>query len=256
MDTMTDEPHNDPKHLLLDLRSYDSETDSHSHNYHQLVLPIQGTLNLEIGSQGDVLEKQQAAIIAAGKSHGFSGSAENCFVVADIPPTLAPELERLPAFITLSPALASYVLFLNLQLQSSNAHTCNQATQRQMLLLLIQLLFEQVGAPINLDRRLTAARHYLEKNYAQKITLERVANQSGISTRQLRDLFRRDLGMTPQQYLIEIRMQKAWRLLEAGQLSVQQAADAVGYNNLAAFSDRFRKHFDIPPSYFRRSPKL
>ncbi|MBQ0756071.1 MAG: helix-turn-helix transcriptional regulator, partial [Amphritea sp.] len=47
----------------------------------------------------------------------------------------------------------------------------------------------------------------------------------------------------------------AWQLLEIGQLSIQQVAETVGYASLAAFSDRFRKHFDRPPSFFRRSGK-
>jgi AraC-like DNA-binding protein len=46
-------------------------------------------------------------------------------------------------------------------------------------------------------------------------------------------------------------MQRAWQLLKVGELNVQQVADRVGYSNLAAFSDRFRKHFGQSPRYFR-----
>nr|WP_320136512.1 AraC family transcriptional regulator [uncultured Amphritea sp.] len=238
------------KHLTLDLRSYSAETNRHQHDYHQLVLPVAGLLEMTVGHRAGKVSCQSAAIIAAGEDHGFAASDENCFVVADIPAALAPELERLPAFIHLTPALIQYVGFLQLQLQQSSA-----TSQRQMLLLLIQLLHEQQNEPLNLDRRISTARHYLDEHYCEAVSLAQLASIANLSPRQLSQLFRQQLGMTPTQYLIEKRMQRAWQLLEQQNLSIQQVADATGYSSLAAFSDRFRKHFDIPPSYFRRFGK-
>ncbi|WP_428035027.1 helix-turn-helix domain-containing protein [Amphritea sp.] len=237
--------------LTLDLRSYSAETDNHQHDYHQLVLPVSGQLEISVGQQAGRVDTNQAAIISAGQEHGFSGSEDNCFVVADIPSQLAPEFEQLPAFIHLSPALNQYVRFLHQQLQQHNS----VSTQRQMLLLLIQLLQEQCGKTLRLDRRIATARDYLDHHFNSEISVGQLAQVASLSPRQLSELFRQQLGMTPLQYLIEKRMQHAWQLLEQQSLSVQQVADAVGYNSLAAFSDRFRKHFAIPPSYFRRSGK-
>lgn len=243
---------------LLTLRSYAPETDRHHHDYHQLVLPIQGVLSLEIDAKGKQLATQEAAVITAGENHGFSAPQNNRFVVADVPTHTAPELPQLPRFIKLTPPLISYTGFLNVQLQSTDASACSQtsqSSQHQMLQLLIQLPLEQAGKPVQLDRRLAAACDYLERFYAQKITLTAVAQHAAISPRQLRELFRHSLGTTPQQHLIDIRMQKARQLLEMGEHSVQQTADAVGYTNLAAFSDRFHRQFGLAPSHFRRSHK-
>jgi AraC-like DNA-binding protein len=237
--------------LILDLRSYSVDSDNHQHDYHQLVLPVSGQLDISVGKQAGQVNIDQAAIINAGKEHGFAASQENCFVVADIPNVLAPEFEQLPAFIHLSPALNQYVRFLHQQLLQHNSGT----TQRQMLLLLIQLLQEQYGIKPGLDRRISVARNYLDNHFDTDISNSQLAFIANLSTRHLTELFRKQLGMTPHQYLIEKRMQQAWQLLEQGSLSVQQVADAVGYSNLAAFSDRFRKHFAIPPSYFRRFGK-
>ncbi|GGK63885.1 helix-turn-helix domain-containing protein [Amphritea balenae] len=241
----------DQNTLTLDLRSYSAETDSHQHDFHQLVLPVAGQLDMTVGQRSGQVSCQHAAIVAAGESHGFAGSVDNCFVVADIPDLLAPELERLPAFINLNPALMQYVCFLQQQLQQSNS----TSSQRQMLLLLIQLLHEQHGEKTSIDRRISTARDYLDNHFNQAISLTQIAGIASLSPRQLSELFRKQLGMTPQQYLIEKRMQQAWQLLEQNQLSIQQVADKVGYTSLPAFSDRFRKHFNIPPSHFRRSGK-
>ncbi|MCW8886921.1 MAG: AraC family transcriptional regulator [Motiliproteus sp.] len=238
--------------LTLELRSYSSETHTHHHDYHQLVLPVAGELSMNIGSQEGGVSSQQVAVVAAGQTHGFAASDKNAFVVADVPAALAPELERLPAFIQLDSALAHYISFLHQQLQDG---AVRPSSERQMLLLLIQLLQERFGEVVRLDRRIEAARSYLGHNFQYPISLAQLSVVANLSPRQLSELFRRQLGMTPNQYLTEKRMQQAWRLLEAGELSVQQVADRVGYSNLASFSDRFRKYFDHPPSYFRKNGK-
>ncbi len=239
--------------LTLNLRSYSHEAKSHQHDYHQLVLPIAGHLAMNIGHQEGQASPQQAAIIPAGQNHEFAASDLNSFVVADVPAALAPELEKLPAFIPLDPALAHYVAFLhqNLLLKQSQ----NSSSQRQMLLLLIQLLQERFGTAIQTDRRIEAARSYLDHHFTESISAAQLATVANLSQRQLNDLFRRQLSMTPQQYLIEKRMQQAWQLLETTALSIQQVAHRVGYNNLSAFSDRFKKHFGHSPRHFRQIEK-
>lgn len=235
--------------LTLDLRSYSDETRVHQHDYHQLVLPVEGSLAMNIeGREGEV-SQTEIALVSAGKDHQFSGSSQNCFVVADVPAALAPELEQLPAFINLDQALARYVTFLHQQLlqQQTNANS-----QRQMLLLLVELLKERFGHAVQLDKRIEAVRDYLDQNYAQPTSQAQLAVIASLSVRQLNEIFRRDLGMTPQQYLVEKRMQQAWQLLTQGRLQIQQIAEQVGYTSLAAFSDRFRRHFGHSPRHFRR----
>lgn len=235
--------------LTLDLRSYSGETRVHQHDYHQLVLPVEGTLSMQIEEREGDVSRAGIALIAAGKDHQFAGSKQNCFVVADVPAALAPELEQLPAFIELDNALAQYVSFLHRQLLQQQG---NPSSERQMLLLLIELLKERFGYAVQLDKRIEAVRNYLDQNYSQQTSQARLAAIASLSVRQLNEIFRRDLGMTPQQYLVEKRMQRAWQLLTQGRLQVQQIAEQVGYASLAAFSDRFRRHFGHSPRHFRR----
>ncbi|MCV6621748.1 MAG: AraC family transcriptional regulator [Cellvibrionaceae bacterium] len=235
--------------LTLELRSYNSESRSHQHDYHQLVLPVVGELELNVGQQEGKVSEQSIALVAAGKEHGFSATENNTFVVADVPSILAPQLEKLPAFIPLDSTLAHYVSFLHSHLSMNERRT---SSERQMLLLLIQLFQERYGNSLRLDRRLEAAREYLDQHYQQSLSLSQLATVANLSSRQLNELFCREIGMTPQQYLIEKRMQLAWQLLESTNLSVQQIAERVAYSNLSSFSSRFRKHFGKPPSYFRK----
>ncbi|MBK1850660.1 helix-turn-helix domain-containing protein [Marinobacter sp. 1-4A] len=238
--------------INLHLRTYDGEGRSHSHDHHQLVLPLVGTLCLSVDAVEGKVVNQRAAIIPSGRDHGFLATEENQFLVADIPEGLAPSLDRLPCFVELDSALLHYVKFLYSQIREGNG---SAYTQHQMLLLLIQLLQERHGSELSLDRRVIVAKQYLDDRYRQSISASQLSGIAHLSTRQLNELFRKQIGMTPHQYLTELRMKEAWRLLEQSDLSVQRVADAVGYTSLSSFSDRFRGHFGHAPSYFRRKSK-
>lgn len=236
----------------LELRSYSQKAQTHHHDYHQLVLPVEGALAIEIAGQEGEVYTQQAAVIAAGQDHGFNASGGNCFVIVDVSELLAPELKHLPTFIPVDNALNHYISFLHQQLQGGTVSTgCN----RQMFLLLIQLLQERFSDTLHSDHRIEAAREYIDRHFHQALSLEQLAVIAHLSPRQLSELFRRHLDITPRQYLIEKRMQQAWYLLERGNLSIQQIADQVGYNSLASFSDRFRQHFGHSPRHFRQPGK-
>lgn len=234
--------------LMLDLRSYHPDSCSHQHDYHQLVLPLAGCLEMEIDRDDGEVSAQQAAIIPAGTQHCFASQGDNCFIVADVPVALAPELARLPPFINLDEGLSHYLLFLRHELQHElRQGKANRHHQRQMLLLLVQLLTERFGETLRIDRRLETARHYLDGRLDQSVTLAEVALVAHLSPRQLTALFRRYFDMSPQHYLLEQRMQLAWRLLTETGMSVQQIAERCGYSNLSAFSSRFSSHFGCSP---------
>lgn len=233
----------------LHIRTYDDEVTRHAHDHHQLVLPLAGTLALTVDARAGEVTQQRAAIIPSGSIHGFAATAGNRFLVVDVPERLAPSLDKLPHFVELDLALRHYVHFLHAQtVDGAGAY----ATQHHMLLLLIQLLQERHGSRRQLDRRVYAAQQFLQNHFHRSVSMAEVASAAHLSIRQLNDLFRQQVGATPHQYLTELRMNEAWRLLEQSDLSIQRVAEAVGYASLSAFSDRFRRHFGKPPSHFRR----
>ncbi len=238
----------------LSLKSYQSIVNSHQHDFHQLVLPVNGSLALEIGHSSGEVTSHQAAIICASETHTFESTGDNQFIVADIPPQLAPALVALPVFIPLDENVYRYIQFLQVQLSLPNSLQ-NKLLQRQMLLLLIQLLDDKFTTASGFDKRLEAARHYLEKNYSDKLALSKAAQQAALSARHLRTLFVQYYAMSPSQYLLELRMQAAWKMLTNSQYSIQIIAERCGYTHLSAFSDRFLRHFSQSPRDVRRLGK-
>lgn len=94
--------------------------------------------------------------------------------------------------------------------------------------------------------KLDQARQYLETHMGRNLTVNDVAVAVGISESKLRDGFRQRYNQSPHRLLLELRMQKAWTMLETG-CQVAEAAYAVGYEHPSNFSAAFTRFFGRAP---------
>ncbi|MEO6053675.1 MAG: helix-turn-helix transcriptional regulator, partial [Chthoniobacterales bacterium] len=74
-----------------------------------------------------------------------------------------------------------------------------------------------------------------------------------VSSNHLSTIFREYTGRSPIDYLIQLRMEEASRLLQSPQYAVGEISSMVGYEDAAYFSRHFRKHTGMPPVDFRRN---
>jgi len=98
--------------------------------------------------------------------------------------------------------------------------------------------------------RVERARLILRENLEEPPTLEQLGKQVGCSPFYLSRLFSQEAGMTIQQYIRQIRMERAAELLRTGQCNVTEAAVAVGYNSLSHFSSAFHETFGCCPGLY------
>lgn len=83
------------------------------------------------------------------------------------------------------------------------------------------------------------------------ITIDNLAKKFSISTNSLIREFKKSTGMTPAQYVIDMRMKKAEELLLFSNYSINQIAEFLGYQNYSYFSRLFKKHRGVSPNDFR-----
>lgn len=233
---------------MLELRSYGAEQTRHDHSYPQLVLPLQGSLELEIGSRSGRVAAGVAAVIHSGENHSFLARTSNRFIVADLPASANRQLESLSPFIQLGCSVRRYLGVLGAALQNK---TLDSELQRDACDLLLQLL-GNAAPEQTLDRRLQLALDYIAGHFQHPLTLTELSRIAHLSPRQLHSLFQRQLGLTPSEHLLRTRMDHALSLLRDSSLSIQQIAEQCGYSNLSAFSDRFRRVHGRAPSAWRR----
>jgi AraC-like DNA-binding protein len=119
------------------------------------------------------------------------------------------------------------------------------------------LFFQPGGGQLFCTRTQRLARERVEQ--AQAVLRERAQNPPGLeelsrmvhcSPYYLSRLFSQEAGVTMQQYLRQIRMEKAAKLLRSGQCNVTEAAMEVGYSSLSHFSSTFHEMFGCCPALY------
>lgn len=94
---------------------------------------------------------------------------------------------------------------------------------------------------------------YFEDHYAEKISLDRIAENMYLSPFYISKIFKSETGEAPIRHLINIRLERAREILESGDYSsIQEVAARVGYDDAYHFSKLFKKKYNIPPSKVKR----
>lgn len=94
---------------------------------------------------------------------------------------------------------------------------------------------------------------YINKYYYKDITLEELAENSGVSLQHLCRCFKAKMNMRPIEYLARKRIAESKNLLLNSDLSIQEIAVAVGYSGATYFGMVFKKCEKISPSEFRKA---
>lgn len=101
-------------------------------------------------------------------------------------------------------------------------------------------------------RRIKCARRFIDRNYHRPIDLAAIAAEACLSRHHFIRVFRQHYGRTPHQYLREVRMAHARRLMREG-WSVIDTCMAVGYESPNSFSLLFRRLNGRTPSSYRNA---
>lgn len=98
--------------------------------------------------------------------------------------------------------------------------------------------------------RVERAQLILRSNLQNPPDLEELAKRVGCSHYYLSRTFSQQVGQTLQQYLRQIRLERAAELLRTGRCNVTEAAFTVGYNSLSHFSTAFHEMFGCCPGLY------
>lgn len=106
------------------------------------------------------------------------------------------------------------------------------------------------GMPEMIDRQIDQAIRWITLQFHQQLSIDHIASSLGYHRVHLSKAFKQRTGMSPKQYLLKVRMDKAKELL-ASPLTIEQVASSVGFNDALYFSKQFRKATGMPPSEYR-----
>jgi len=102
------------------------------------------------------------------------------------------------------------------------------------------------------QRKLKQAIEYIHNNLMQDVTVSAIANELEISQHYFSRLFKQSVGISPYQYVMQQRIERAKYLLRTTSLSVAAIALQAGFSNQNQLTIQFRKFTGTTPSDYRK----
>jgi len=99
--------------------------------------------------------------------------------------------------------------------------------------------------------QIASALNYVAQNYHADINVEQLAKSCNLSTSYFRKVFRENLGVSPQQYIIRVRLAMAEHLLSTTKKKIITVSEEVGFNSLSSFNRLFKRAYGVSPRDFR-----
>ena len=99
------------------------------------------------------------------------------------------------------------------------------------------------------------AKDYLHTHYREHITLDSLASALGVSVSQIKRVFQDQVGRSMVNYLTDLRMGQAKRMIREGNLNFTQVAEQVGYDSIYYFSALFKKRTGMTLTEYAKSLK-
>ncbi len=95
------------------------------------------------------------------------------------------------------------------------------------------------------------AKIYIDNNYDKDISLDDVSRNVDVSPYYFTRLFKEETGLTFLEYLTNIRIEKAKKMLSDSELSMKEICAAVGYSDPNYFSRIFKKNVGVTPTEYK-----
>lgn len=116
--------------------------------------------------------------------------------------------------------------------------------------------YEQNFVPKPQNSKIQNSVDYILANYKNgDLSIRDAADKSFMSEVYFRKLFKEEFGISPQKYIINLRIQNAAGLISTGYYSLKEVAYMSGYNDYKYFSTEFKKALGVSPSEYRYNYK-
>jgi len=239
----------------------------HDHPFHQLLFALEGEGEIRLNGEVRKLAANDAALIVPSSAHSVRSDSKLTLLVlvfdeqaldgdvvgrllqahfresAVVRPNLfaGSELRQLLRKMLFEQSAESPLRELALQIHLSH-----------LLLLLARTLAAPAAGSSGASRlRAEKIRAYIDTHYYEQLTAGDIASKLGMSTRHVNNIFKERYERTPMQYLTEVRIRVAQKLLAETDKDVISICFEVGYDSVSTFYRSFKAIVKLSPKSFR-----
>lgn len=266
--------------ILLHICS-EASSETHEHDFLELTYVLSGQATHTLDGVPSVLSKGDYFIVDYHKSHSYEQIGEKPFTVINC--LFVPRFidETLKGSHELGEVVNSYMIkfdfcrlkdhptkfiyhdddghigrLFNILYEEYTAKRMGYLeTMRCYLIAIIIEIMRQIQVPDYIDSESAMIRYtldYVQKNFMDKLSLGEIAGQFNYSLAHASHTFKKETGMTFQDYVQCVRIQESCRLLINTTKKVSEISQLVGYSNIQFFNEVFRRQTGMSPREFRR----
>ena len=146
-------------------------------------------------------------------------------------------------------------IIIELRLQQQHFEYISLSYMTEIFIQLSRIAFINTSSPTNLrSTQISDAVLAMHREYSIEHPINYYADISNLSVSQFIRNFKKVMKIPPNKYIQTIRISAAKELLQTTDLSINQIAELIGYNDSFYFSKVFKKATNVTPSEFRLKP--
>lgn len=241
-----------PASFAVAVRSYGQTSAVHWHDFAQLVLPLSGSLAIDIAGAQGILDQRWAAYVEMGRRHAQESHADNRFLVVEfdpgeLRPRLAERWARQPLLdLSHIGEVGSLIQYMDQSIAKGNV-------PGSRVRLWAGLLFDAfLGDEPAAHSRLAVLLSRIEANPGSLWTAASMAVIAGVSVSRLHALFRAELNTTPLAWVRDLRLGRVKEWLATTRWSIAEIAYRAGYADQSALTRAMREVTGLTPAAWRR----
>lgn len=232
--------------IKCERRIYNVKSDTHTHEFGQLIMPLQGVLSIETDYKKLDLKDDSLFFLPPDCRHTFNANNTNEFLVLDIPDKMLNkyDMEKMCGgrdILFDEKWKAIRYLLLNEVDINQNSSSINN------LFLYFYNFITTENSPNSIK--------YINEHFTEDIDLKKLADIEHYNISYYSEWFKNNMNVSPIEYIQNLRVKRAKELLLNTNLTILQISQMVGYEHNSSFTKVFKHLVKISPAEFRKNIK-
>ncbi|WP_282938489.1 AraC family transcriptional regulator [Paenibacillus sp. RC67] len=252
---------------LYEMRHSDGEImQEHHHDIHQILYVLDGKGKVTLDGRSFDFEQDQGVVIVPRTNHSILSGPHMTVLVLEFDEAILDEsvreallhvrfshskLVRLNGFGGKELRQLTRKMLFEQSRETLLNTLANTLYLSELLLLLVRYQPASEASVVN-SLRAEKLRHYIDTHYFEIVSSDDISTKLGVSTRHLNTIFKEFYQMTPLQYLTEVRMRLAQKMLAETDKDIAAICFEIGFETLSTFYRTFKSSIRMTPNNYRK----
>ena len=229
--------------ITTKIETLSMEQKSHHHPYGQYVVSLQGNIMIQCLGRELIVDENNFVYIPSGIAHTFRSLDQNEVLIINVPMNMVPNRDvKLMEEFSMIPIDGKLSLVMHL-IRMEMEEVPDSSSIEYLYMFMYDIL-----------RRAKRSKsiEFITSHFDQEIKVSELAELEHYSENYYRAWFKRQTGMTPKEYIVKLRIEKAKILLVTTKYDISKIASQVGYNQNSSFTRVFKEATGLAPLQYRR----